>query len=165
MGWRYWQVRAGRLRSVTQRHVEWKPGQVLSARCSGAGHQAPDEGCECGIYGARDLESLREHGLCLEPDALAVGQVALWGRVVDDVSGWRAELGRPIGLAVVRELVAGTEVDAMVAALGTYGVPVTTMALVDAVAGVSAAILANQAMAAQCDQPSQADRASRTRAR
>ncbi len=155
MGWRYWQVRAGRLRSVTQRHVEWKPGRVLSARCSGAGHQAPDEGCECGIYGARDLESLRQHGLCLAPDALAVGQVALWGRVVVDVSGWRAQFGRPIGLAVVPELVTGAEVDAMVAALGTYGVPVTTMVLADAVAGVSAAILANQAMA---------ERASRTRA-
>jgi len=155
VGWRYWQVRAGRLRSVTQRHVEWKPGLVLAARCSGAGHQAPDEGCECGIYGARDLETLRQHGLCLAPEALAVGRVALWGRVVDDVSGWRAERGRPLGLAVVPELVAPGELDAMVGALGTYGVPVDTMALADAVAGVSAAILSNQAMAA---------RASRTRA-
>ncbi len=155
MGWRYWQVRGGRLRSVTQRHVEWKPARVLSARCSGAGHRAPDEGCECGIYGARDLETLRQHGLCLTPDALAVGRVALWGRVVDDVSGWRAELARPLTLAVVPELVAATELDAMVTDLGAYGVPVAAMALADAVAGASAAILANQAMSG---------RASRTRA-
>ena len=155
VGWRYWQVRAGRLRSVTQRHVEWKPGQVLSARCSGAGHKAPDEGCECGVYGARDLDTLRQHGLCLTPDALAVGRVALWGRVVVDVSGWRGELGRPLAVAVVPEMIGDDELDAMVSALGAYGVPVDTMALADAVAGVSAAILANQAMAA---------RASRSRA-
>ncbi len=152
VGWRYWQVRAGRLRSVTQRHIEWKPGQVLSARCYGAGHRAPDEGCECGVYGARDLETLRQHGLCLAPEALAVGRVALWGRVVDDVSGWRTEFGLPLALAVVPDLVAGSELDAMIAALGAYGVPVDTMALADAVAGVSAVILANQAMAARASQ-------------
>ncbi|MDQ6796952.1 MAG: hypothetical protein M3011_02810 [Actinomycetota bacterium] len=162
VGWRYWQVRAGRLRSVTQPHVEWKPGVVLTARCTGAGHLAPDAGCECGIYGARDLESLRQHGLCLPPEALAVGRVGLWGRVVDDVAGWRAEFGRPLSLAVVAEMVAGTDLDAMIAALRTYGVPVESMALADAVAGVSAAILANQAMAAQCVQATQAD-ASATR--
>ncbi len=155
VGWRYWQVRAGRLRSVTQRHIEWKPGQVLSARCDGAGHRAPDSGCECGIYGSRDLENLREHGLCLPAGAVAVGRVALWGRVVDDASGWRAEFGWPLALAVVPELAAGSELDATIAALGDYGVPVDTMALADAVAGVSAAILVNQAMA---------ERASRTRA-
>jgi len=157
VGWRYWQVRAGRLYSVTQRHVEWKPGQTLSAGCVGAGHRAPDQGCDCGIYGARDLEHLRQHGLCLPTDALVVGRVALWGTVLADVAGWRAELGRPLELAVVPELVADpADVEAMVVALEAHGVPVGTMALADAVAGVSAAILANQAMAA---------RASGTRAR
>ncbi len=149
MGWRYWQVRAGRLHSVTQRHVEWEPGRTLSARCVGAGHRAPDPGCDCGIYGASDLEHLRQHGLCLAPDALVVGRVALWGTVLADVAGWRAELGRPLELAVVPELVADADLGAMIADLGAYGVPVGTMALAGAVAGVSAAILANQAMAAR----------------
>ena len=156
VGWRYWQVTGGRLRSVTQRGVQWKPGRVLTARCMGAGHQAPDEGCDCGVYGARDLESLRQHGLCLAPEALAVGRVALWGRVLDDESGWRGQYGVPVSVSVVPELVGEAELDSIVAALGAYGVPVGTMALADAVAGVSAATLANQAMAA---------RASRTPAR
>jgi len=156
VGWRYWQVRGGRLHSVTQRDTEWTPGRVLAARCTGAGHRAPDAGCDCGVYGARDLETLREHGLCLAPEALAVGRVALWGHVLADDSGWRGEFGRPVALAVVAELVAGADLAAMVDALGAYGVPVDTMALADAVAGVSAVILANQAMAA---------RASRSRAR
>jgi len=86
-----------------------------------------------------------------------VGRVALWGKVLADVAGWRAELGRPLELAVVPELVVDpADVEAMIVALEAYGVPVGTMALADAVAGVSAAILANQAMAA---------RASGTRAR
>ncbi|MGI9021956.1 MAG: hypothetical protein ACR2HV_01745 [Acidimicrobiales bacterium] len=156
VGWRYWQVRAGRLRSVTQRDTEWKPGRVLSARCMGAGHRAPDPGCDCGFYGARDIDRLRQHGLCLAPEALAIGRVALWGRVLDDDAGWRGEFGRPVSVAVVPELVGEAELATMVGALGAYGVPVDTMALADAVAGVSADILANQAMAA---------RATRTRAR
>ena len=155
VGWRYWQVANGRLRSVTQRNTEWKPGQVLSARCTGAGHRAPDEGCECGVYGARDLESLRQHGLCLAPEALAVGRVALWGRVLDDVAGWRGQFGRPVAVSVVTETVEDAELESVLHALAVYGVAVDTMALADAVAGVSADILANQAMAA---------RASRTRA-
>jgi hypothetical protein len=148
VGWRYWQLTpARRLRSVTQRRIEWVPGTIMRARCLGAGHRAPDERCDCGVYGARDLESLREHGLCLAPEALVVGRVALWGRVIPDVAGWRAELARPAQLSVVRDLVAADELHAVVAALGAYGVPVDTIALADAVAGVSAAILANQAMA------------------
>jgi len=155
VGWRYWQVAGGRLRSVTQRGTEWKPGQVLSARCMGAGHRAPDAGCDCGVYGARDLESLRQHGLCLAPEAVAVGRVALWGRVLDDTAGWRGQFGRPVAVSVVPEMVDDGELDTVLAALAAYGVPVDTMALSDAVAGVTADVLAHQAMAA---------RASRTRA-
>ncbi|MFN2606894.1 MAG: hypothetical protein ABR511_03205 [Acidimicrobiales bacterium] len=154
VGWRYWQLSgAGRLRSVTQRRIEWRPGTVMLARCLGAGHPAPDEGCDCGIYGARDLASLREHGLCLAPEAVVVGRVALWGTVLDDVSGWRAEVAAPVDLWVVADLVPPAGLDATVAALGTYGVPVGTMPLAEAVAGVSAAILANQAMAATTARP------------
>jgi hypothetical protein len=164
VGWRYWQLGpSGLLRSVTQRRIEWRPGRVLRAACLGAGHRAPDERCDCGIYGAADLPTLREHGLCLAPETLVVGRVALWGRVIPDVagslpgrsSGWRGEYAEPAHLSVVRELVLDGELDATVASLGAYGVPVDTVALADAVAGVSEATLAFQAMSA---------RASRSRA-
>ena len=172
VGWRYWQLsqappRPGtqggwRLRSVTQRRFEWPPGGVMRAGCLGAGHRAPDPRCDCGLYGARDLDSLREHGLCLAPEALVVGRVALWGLVLPDVygsvpenDGWRGEYAEPFSLSVVRELVLDEELPGVLSALEVYGVPVGTMALADAVAGVTAQTLAFQAMA---------QRASRTRA-
>ncbi len=148
VGWRYWQLaRSGLLRSVTQRRVEWPPRRVMRATCLVAGHRAPDERCDCGVHGSVDLETLREHGLCLAPEALVVGQVALWGKVVRDGEGWRGEYGVPVHLWVVRELVLDEELEGVTAALAAYGVPVGTMALADAVAGVSASTLAYQAMA------------------
>ncbi|HEX8769358.1 MAG TPA: hypothetical protein VF711_01175 [Acidimicrobiales bacterium] len=150
-GWRYWQIsgRSGHLRSVTQKRIEWPPGHVLVARCLGAGHQAPDPSCDCGIYGARDLDTLREHGLCLAPEVLIVGKVALWGRVIDDVSGWRAEFGAPAELHVVDDLVAGLDASEVAARLeAAYRVRAGTMPLADAVAGPSAAMLTFQAMSA-----------------
>jgi hypothetical protein len=172
VGWRYWQLtpalrsgtqpalRSGtqpavRLRSVTQRRCEWPPGGVMRAGCLGAGHRAPDARCDCGLYGARDLETLREHGLCLAPEALVVGRVALWGLVLPDVSGWRGEYAEPAAISVVQETVLDEELAGVLASLQAYGVPVDTMALTDAVAGVTATTLAFQAMAAK---------ASRTRA-
>ena len=127
----------------------------MHAVCVVAGHRAPDERCDCGIHGSTTLDALRQHGLCLAPEALVVGQVALWGNVVLDHEGWRGEYGEPARLSVVRDLVPVEELAAAGASLAAYEVPVDTIALVDAVAGVSAATLANQAMAA---------RASRTRA-
>ena len=156
VGWRYWQVApSGRLRSVTQRRIEWPPGRVMRATCVVAGHRAPDERCDCGVHGSPDLETLRQHGLCLAEEPLVVGRVALWGKVVRDNEGWRGQYGEPVHLSVVRELVLDDELGGVMDGLGAYGVPVDTMALADAVAGVTAAALAYQAMAA---------RASRTRA-
>lgn len=151
-GWRYWQLSSpsGHLRSVTQRRIEWPSHRGLRARCMGAGHRAPDPSCDCGIYGARDLATLREHGLCLAPEILVVGQVALWGRVIDDVAGWRGEFAYPAQLSVVEDLVADTDAPALAAQLGAaYGVPSGTMPLANAVAGASAAMLTFQAMASR----------------
>lgn len=156
LGWRYWQVApSGRLRSVTQRRIEWQPGRPMKAICVIAGHRAPDERCDCGVHGSTTFEALRQHGLCLAPEALVVGEVALWGRVIGDHEGWRGEYAEPVRLSVVRGLVSEEELATTVVRLTAYDVAVDTMALADAVTGVSAATLANQAMAA---------RASRSRA-
>lgn len=155
--WRYWQLSArGRLRSVAQRQVEWNPDRPMRALCIGGGHPAPDRDCSCGVSGTRDLESLRQHGLCVSPGPLIVGEVDLWGRVVEDSYGYRGEFGRPVSLALVRQSVEDERHEQQVLdALRSYGVPVTTIALDEAVAGVTATTLAFQTMAI---------RASRTRA-
>ena len=149
--WRYWQLSPRlRLRSVAQRQVEWPAGRPLRARCLSAGHPAPSVTCSCGISGTRDLETLRQHGLCVAPGPLVVGEVDLWGRVTHDSYGYRGEVGQPASLALVGETVEDEAERATVLdALAAYGVPVTMTDLDQAVAGVTASTLAFQMMAAR----------------
>jgi hypothetical protein len=147
-GWRYWQLSPRRLlRSVTQRGFEWPPGRVLKAVCLEVGHPAPAERCNCGLYANPDLEALRQHGLCLAPDVIVIGQVALWGKVVVDEPSYRAEFAYPARLSlVVDSLIDDTAPDVLVAGLEAYRVPVHTTTLDEAVAGMSADMLRFQAM-------------------
>lgn len=146
--WRYWQVSPRRrLRSVAQKHVEWPVDRPLHALCVGGGHPAPAVACSCGISGARDLETLRHHGLCVAPGGLVVGEVDLWGRVVPEPYGFRAGFGRPASIGLVAESVEdGDARGRVLEALAEYGVPVSLVDLDDAVAGVTAATLAFQVM-------------------
>lgn len=162
LGWRYWQLPAGerQLRSVTHRRVVWRTGSAHQARCLTSGHAAPSEGCACGIHAAVDLASLHAHGLCLGPEALIVGQVRLWGRVVEDGSdggagggngqyeptGLRGEFAYPLHLCLVAGTVEDARVEEILRCLAAYGVAVTTMPASEAIGDVSAAILAFLAM-------------------
>jgi hypothetical protein len=123
---------------------------VLHAGCAPGGHPAPEPTCNCGISGARDLRTLRTYGLCVAPGPLVVGEVDLWGRLVPDIYGWRGEYARPVSLALAE----GTAVDAgeeeaVRGALAAYEIPVTTIPLDEAVAGVTAATLAFQVMSSR----------------
>ena len=154
-GWRYWQLSSRRLlRSVTQREVEWPPGRVLRALCVEVGHPAPAERCNCGRYANPALEALRQHGLCLAPEAIVLGQVALWGKVVDDEPSYRAEFAYPARLSlVVDSLVDDTPPETLLEGLSAYGVPVLTITLDEAVAGMSADMLKFQAMSRRTSGP------------
>jgi hypothetical protein len=102
------------------------------------------------VYGAHDLEALRDHGLCVVPSVLVVGEVDLWGRVLLEEDGWRAQYGYPARLHLVPETVDDpARAAALTEALAAYGVPVATMPLADAVAGITAMMLQNQLMAAR----------------
>lgn len=115
--WRIWLVvRARRgiaLRSVFFRQL-WSPGEAAIASCgcrrrrlltpwrSAQGHEAPELGCDCGIYGAVSLADVITY-LDRETPARfgwAVGRVALWGRVVECRSGWRGSHAYPRRLVV-----------------------------------------------------------------
>ena len=149
--WRYWQVSPRRrLRSVAQKQVEWPVDRPLHAHCLAGGHPAPAVSCSCGISGALDLGTLRQHGLCVAPGGLVVGEVDLWGRVVPEPYGYRGEYGRAASIGLVRESVEDEAVlEQVLASLADYGVPVTLVALSDAVAGVTAATLAFQVMSSR----------------
>jgi hypothetical protein len=147
-GWRYWQLSPRRLlRSVTQRGFEWQPNQVLRAQCVEIGHPAPADRCNCGIYANPELDALRQHGLCLAPDVIVLGQVALWGKVVVDEPSLRGEFGYPARLSLVADsLIDDTPIATLLEGLTAYGVPVHSTTLDDAVAGMSKDMLKFQAM-------------------
>lgn len=148
VGWRYWQLQpaTGLLRSVTHRRFVWGPGAVQRAVCLIGGHDAPAAGCACGIHASASLAVLRGQGLCVAPgEALVAGEVALWGTVVTDDHGLRAQLAAPSRLCLVTP--AGVEPSADVLAhLTAYGVPVGVVSPADAMGDVAAAILTHQSM-------------------
>jgi hypothetical protein len=124
IGWRLWHVRDGRLVSWAQ-DAEWPAGRRLEARCrrllrrSCSG--APGDGHTCGIYATRTRDAALRllHELPPLPAPVAIGRVSLWGRVFENVGGWRAQYAYPYSLelvgggeAVARELRALYRVDA-----------------------------------------------------
>jgi hypothetical protein len=113
----------------------------------GGGHPAPAVSCSCGISGARDLETLRQHGLCVAPGGLVVGEGDLWGKVVAEPYGYRAEFAHPASIGLVAESVEDDGArQRVLEGLAEYGVPVPLVDLAEAVAGVTAATLAFQVM-------------------
>jgi hypothetical protein len=121
VGWRAWRVARGAdglvLVSAVYDEV-WPAGEELVALCHKRREcQAPAPGCTCGIYAGGALEA-EKHRVGRDERGIlgrAVGEVALWGRVVEGRYGWRAERAYPVRLWVRDpELVDG---------LARYGVP------------------------------------------
>ncbi len=131
VGWRTWCVddsgAEARLRSVV-RPGEWPVGEAMTAGCSwgSISHQPPGIGCRCGIHAARDAAEAAFHAelpsRAHEP--VAVGLVALWGRVVEGDAGWRAASAYPSVLYVPARSAGERERSARIAwDLTAYGVP------------------------------------------
>jgi hypothetical protein len=130
-GWRAWVVRETpdglRLGSVLHDLV-WPQGRALVAECRlhedpfatevGA-HPVPGARCNCGFHAARDaVDALSYTRGRDEPGAVCriLGEVHLWGHVLETEGGWRASHALPARLYVPDEEIA--------AALAAYGVPV-----------------------------------------
>jgi hypothetical protein len=84
-------------------------------------HEPPNADCCCGIYAIRSPHvaavSLRgETPGRQRPLARVMGMVALWGRVVEAESGWRAQFAYPAALYVP----SGTRQRLLAAALWPY---------------------------------------------
>jgi hypothetical protein len=138
--WRVWRVVATgdgyRLTSVVKSAL-WSPGEPLHAEClrepslvslfrrHPKKHEAPEERCDCGIY-AGGLPLIGNYMTPAATEAVThvLGQVMLWGTVVECERGFRASHAYPACLYVPY----GGDVDggreSLVAALGVYGVPV-----------------------------------------
>ena len=132
LGFRHWHVAGDRLYSIGPQplddvrcpsgssvtgRVEWPIEQLTAFPC--ATGPAPDLDCTCGIYATRRL---RDPGSAWRSGPQyavhVVGAVALWGRVVEHESGYRAQHARPVAL------LEGFGVETVA---GVYGVPVLSV--------------------------------------
>ena len=112
-GWRAWTVTetAGGLRlgSVLFDHV-WLPGEPAAAACRRdedpfaakvGPHEVGSSDCRCGFYAARDPADALSylHGRNERATVCRIlGEVALWGGVLEGNAGWRATLAYPVRL-------------------------------------------------------------------
>jgi hypothetical protein len=133
IGWRVWIVTATpdglRLGSVLHDQV-WAPGTTALASCRRPEglfaeplppHQTPSPVCGCGFHAARDPVDALSYLQGRDETATIcrlLGEVALWGRLVETEGGWRAAAAYPVRLYVADEAIAE--------ALGVYGVPTLT---------------------------------------
>lgn len=123
-GWRAWYIdRHSALRSFYHDGGPWPSRHEMAAACTQCRDQSPGEGCRCGVYAAPTRRGaliwaerfLEEH---TSPSDIALGEVALWGKVVAHEYGYRAEYAYPTKLWTNRP--------AQVEALAErYGVPTT----------------------------------------
>lgn len=135
IGWRAWVVTetAAGLRLASVLHdVVWEIATPALAACRRdedpfaerqPEHPVPGLACNCGFHAARDpVEALSYLRGRDEPGTVCrvLGEVSLWGHLVQTESGWRASHAYPARLYVNDPVVA--------AALAAYGVPVVSPA-------------------------------------
>lgn len=141
IGWRVWLVveqrGALRLASVLYPTV-WEPRRRMTATCDlprvapQPAHLSPRDDCSCGFYAAAELADAicyfdgRGQNSRL-PAYRVVGQVSLWGRVIEGERGWRASHAYPSRLYVPDRSPDGASSlspEEVGVALAEYGVPV-----------------------------------------
>ena len=144
LGWRAWHVveRHGDVYLVSLFHrVRWPWLEPLVGSChtwcppwrrKRSRHPSPDVDCQCGIYAA-SLETASTYvtprsGRTQWPITTewpVIGEVALWGRVVECTAGWRASSAYPTRLYVAVTRGRRVRCASRVAGhLERYGVPV-----------------------------------------
>jgi hypothetical protein len=109
-GWRCWFVlpHEGLLRPIYRRGLAWPPGRAQEAICPDEPHEAPADGCKCGLYavchpmllGEIHWDTAPPKNIPKLPGVLVVGQVAQWGKVIQHERGWRAQYAYPTHLYV-----------------------------------------------------------------
>ena len=97
-----------RLRSLTQPSF-WPLRARMESFCSAEQRlqthpqsPGPEARCECGVWAfhSRDLAERTLLDYAQSGGTLAVGRVTLWGRIIEQELGWRAQFGYPVELEV-----------------------------------------------------------------
>jgi hypothetical protein len=127
--WRCWFVLPEEylLRPIYKRGLAWKPRETLEAVCPDELHEVPADRCKCGVWAASGPAYLHEvkwtssppKGVDPLPGVLVVGQISMWGRLIEHERGWRSSHAYPKHLYVFAD-------DPVLAAVlrDTYLVPV-----------------------------------------
>lgn len=131
LGYRVWQWDPTGLKSLNQE--PWYAGRPLVASCrlaapgTGLGrvaesqeHKAPHQRCLCGVYATKSLAHLRRSGY----DRYGIlGEVYLWGSVVEHEMGWRAQYAYPKSLHLPLALmpVSASALERQLKQLSAYG--------------------------------------------
>lgn len=138
--WRVWRLVGvdGRSRLASFfKWAVWQPGEPLEARCLSTpslldrlrrrpDHDAPTMRCACGIYGA-DLSFLDTRLSWTDGwQELVVGEVSLWGTVVECEHGYRASLAYPRRIYVPIDGSA-CRAERLADELSDYRVPIETL--------------------------------------
>jgi hypothetical protein len=95
----WWADPISRLHSLNAETV-WRPLQWTTARCTKNAHEAPTEGCTCGLYASKELDELLPLAASMVPvhgerhPRFILGRVELAGKVVEHTNGYRAERAR-----------------------------------------------------------------------
>jgi hypothetical protein len=102
-----------RLQSIVYGKL-WEPKKIQKAHCHGimvpTHHEAPEEGHSCGIYAVKTHEEVDKY--YRDPAYKArtnwmeiwrvVGQVAMWGKIVEGDRGYRAQYAYPTKIQIPR---------------------------------------------------------------
>jgi hypothetical protein len=110
LGWRVWHVDpAGGPRLLSwSRSGHWPEGRRMEARCRALrGRDAPCRTHACGIHALREesdaaalLRNTGHVGSAFGRLPAAMGRVSLWGRVMENTGGWRAQFAYPYDLVL-----------------------------------------------------------------
>lgn len=114
VGWRAWTVnydlpRFGlppKLHSATFKTHYWTPGRASMAACSRGcpPDDMPGRSCKCGFYAAKSVKHLLRLGYASRCHNInggkvgVIGEVALWGKIVEGNQGYRAQYAYPTKL-------------------------------------------------------------------
>lgn len=104
IGWRYWYVLTNQvdLTSPIQATYAWPRGTRAAATCRAHIEPAPSQTCLCGFYAKAKREHL-EVPAGSDQVTVVIGQVSLWGTVLEHEKGWRAQYAYPYALFVQAE--------------------------------------------------------------
>ena len=86
VAWRVWRVEEGWLHSTAMTDFEWTPGKTMEA----AGGLVDEH---AGIHAFKNRKDALDYARVHSP--AVVGEVELWGSIIEFQSGWHAQFARP----------------------------------------------------------------------